>query len=273
MTMQWEELTMPDFVKLRDETGVCLITVGCLERHGNHLPLGIDTLNAHAICRRAVEIEPAVIFPHYYFGQINEARCFPGTVALKPAMILEMLIAVIDEIGRNGFRKIIIVNGHGGNSEFLSFLLRDADNRRRDYIMYLFDIDRWYSADQKQARAKIIDNNFGGHAHEEETSIALANVEQLVKMNDLLPDSVGAENKRLADVMSATTKTSFNWYSMFPEHYSGNARLSTKAKGEQLMTWITENLARAIRVVKNDKGSEQIRDEFFKRENGIRSGK
>ena len=263
--MRWEEMTMPDFIRLRDSSGVCLISVGCLERHGDHLPLGIDSINAHAVCLRAAGIEPAVVFPHYYFGQINEARCFPGTIALSPTLILDLLIAVIDEIGRNGFKKIIIVNGHGGNSSFLQFLLRDVNHRRREYSLYLYDINKYYTESQLKARAELIENNFGGHAHEEETSVALANVESLVKMDSLLPDTVGTANPRLADVIAATSYTAFNWYSMHPEHYSGNARLATKAKGETLMDWLSSTLARAIKIVKDDTVSDALRDEFFAR--------
>ena len=63
-----------------------------------------------------------MVFPPFYFGQIYEARCFPGALTLRPALLLELLQAVLDEIGRNGFRKIILVNAHGGNAHLLPFL-------------------------------------------------------------------------------------------------------------------------------------------------------
>ena len=60
-----------------------------------------------------------MVFPEFYFGQIYEARCFPGTVSIPPTLLLELLQAALDEIGRNGFRKIIIYSRHGGNSHLL----------------------------------------------------------------------------------------------------------------------------------------------------------
>ena len=112
--MQWENLTAPDFAKAVRMTGVCVLTFGVLERHSEHLPLGTDYLNAHRIASLAAEQEPAVVFPPFYFGQIYEARCYPGALTLRPELLLELLRAVLDEIGRNGFKKIIIVNAHGG---------------------------------------------------------------------------------------------------------------------------------------------------------------
>ena len=92
--MQWEELTAPEFAAAARETGVCVVAMGVLERHSEHLPLGTDYLVGHAIACRAAEKEPAVVFPPFYFGQIYEARCFPGTVTIKPALLLELLANV-----------------------------------------------------------------------------------------------------------------------------------------------------------------------------------
>ncbi|MFN2131272.1 MAG: creatininase family protein, partial [Anaerolineae bacterium] len=114
--MQWEHLTSADFAQAVRETGVCVIAMGVVERHGEHLPLGTDFLNAHRIACLAAEREPAVVFPPFYFGQIYEARCFPGTVTIKPTLLIELIQGVFDEIGRNGFDKIVVYNGHGGNT-------------------------------------------------------------------------------------------------------------------------------------------------------------
>ncbi len=120
--MQWENLTAPDFAAAVRQTGVCILTFGVLERHSEHLPLGTDYLNVHRLASLAAEREAAVVFPPFYFGQIYEARCFPGALALRPTLLIELIQSVLDEIGRNGFTKIILVNGHGGNAHLLPFL-------------------------------------------------------------------------------------------------------------------------------------------------------
>jgi creatinine amidohydrolase len=76
--MQWEHLTSDEFALAVRLTGVCILTMGVVERHGTHLPLGTDYLSGHAIACLAAEKEKAVVFPPFYFGQIYEARCFPS---------------------------------------------------------------------------------------------------------------------------------------------------------------------------------------------------
>src|SRR5512143_2967910 len=117
--MQWEQLTATDFAKAARETGVCVLSLGVLEKHSEHLPLGTDYLVGHGVACLAAEREPAVVFPPFYFGQIYEARCFPGALTLKPTLLLELITSVMDEIGRNGFKKIILLNAHGGNNHLI----------------------------------------------------------------------------------------------------------------------------------------------------------
>ena len=80
--MQWENLTAQEFAEAVRKTGVCIIAIGVIEKHSEHLPLGTDFLNGHKIACLAAEKEDAVVFPPFYFGQINEARCFPGTLTM-----------------------------------------------------------------------------------------------------------------------------------------------------------------------------------------------
>lgn len=96
--MYWEELTAQDFQKAAKETQVCVIPMGVVEKHGYHLPLGTDMIIGRTIAGMAAEIEPFVIFPYYFFGQINEARHVPGTIAVSPKMQMELLEEVAEEI-------------------------------------------------------------------------------------------------------------------------------------------------------------------------------
>jgi len=111
---QWENLNSLDFRKeVIASKRVCILPVGVIERHGDHLPLGTDTFCAHKIACLAAEIEKAVVFPFYYFAQVLEAKANPGAISLPSGFALQLLEHVCDEIGRNGFKKIIFLNGHG----------------------------------------------------------------------------------------------------------------------------------------------------------------
>ncbi|MFR3404684.1 MAG: creatininase family protein [Blautia faecis] len=75
--MYWDELTADHFAEAVQETKVCVIPMGVVEKHGSHLPLGTDMIIGRTIAEMAAKIEPFVIFPYYCFGQINEARHVP----------------------------------------------------------------------------------------------------------------------------------------------------------------------------------------------------
>lgn len=95
LSTQWEELTGPDFIKaIQKAQGVCLLPFGILEKHGPHLPIGTDLINARWVALHSAADEYAVVFPAYYFGQIDgrgtsqarwpTAGIFSSTCCRKP---------------------------------------------------------------------------------------------------------------------------------------------------------------------------------------------
>src|SRR5256714_11240166 len=139
LSVHWEELTGPDFIKaIARAQGTCLLPFGILEKHGPHLPLGTDLLDVRHAALGAAEQEYAVVYPEYYFGQIFEARHEPGTVAYSPKIQLELLQETTDEMARNGCKKIIIVNGHGGDEHLLPFFGQGPLGGRHEYGGFVF---------------------------------------------------------------------------------------------------------------------------------------
>src|SRR6266705_554619 len=117
LSVKWEELTAEDFrAAIQQAKGTCLLPFGILEKHGLHLPLGTDLLNVRYVALNAAQQEYAIVFPEYNFGQIFEAKHQPDTVAYSRGLQLQLLQETTDEMARNGCKKIIIVNGHGGNN-------------------------------------------------------------------------------------------------------------------------------------------------------------
>ena len=264
--MQWENLTSPDFQKAVEETGVCIVAFGVVERHSEHLPLGTDFLNGHALACLASEVEPAVVFPPFYFGQIYEARCFPGTLTLKPTLLIELIQAVLDEIGRNGFRKIILLNAHGGNIYLLHFLQQCSLYERKPYTVYGYEglFPEWR---QKEWNA-ILETPLHGHACECETSISLANFPELVKM-ERVPAEPADPLGRMKGIPSA--HAGIWWYADYPEHYAGDARTASAEKGRKLRQLEVDALAEFIAAVKADQVTPGLEEEFFNRAGGLRS--
>ena len=135
LSVHWEELTASDFREgIHRSQGTCLLPFGILEKHGPHLPLGTDLLDVRYAALHAAEQEYAVVFPEYYFGQIAEARHEPGTIAYSRDMQLALLQETTDEMARNGCKKILIVNGHGGNNSLLPFFAQSQLDKPHDYV-------------------------------------------------------------------------------------------------------------------------------------------
>src|SRR6267378_1711025 len=140
LSTDWEELTAADFREgIRRSQGTCLLPFGILEKHGPHMPLGTDLLDVRYAALHAADQEYVVVFPEYYFGQIAEARHEPGTIAYSRDMQLALLQETTNEMARNGCKKVIIVNGHGGNDSLLPFFAQSQLGRPHDYVVYIFD--------------------------------------------------------------------------------------------------------------------------------------
>jgi creatinine amidohydrolase len=258
--MQWEQLTSTEFAQAVRQTGVCVVPLGVIEKHSEHLPLGTDFLNAHRIACLAAEKEPAVVFPPFYFGQIYEARCFPGTITLKPALLLEVIQGVFDEIGRNGFGKIIAFNGHGGNTHLLRFLAQCSLWEQKPYSLY---IPLSYLTPEGEKQWQLLrETEYHGHACECETSTTLGNYPELVKM-DRVPREPALPLGRMGDL--PPTFAGISWYSDHPDHYAGDARRATIEKGRALVQWSVEALAQYIAAVKADQVVSALEKEFFAR--------
>ena len=256
MTMKWEELNATDFPQaVKRAKGVCIVPIGCLEKHGPHLPLGMDTLMARLISERGAALEPAVVFPPQFLTQINEARHQPGTVALDGHFMLELLERVCNEIARNGLTKIILLNCHGGNFPLLDYFVITRLNTRHDYTVYRF----WpFGRGEEIQRILGSDNGHGGPM---ETCITLAARPDLVRSEYVK----GPGEQRAGAVMTnmPDVNTSVNWYAKFPDHYGGDGRIGSAEKGEQLLALFAQRLVTVIRAVKKDKATPALLDEFY----------
>jgi creatinine amidohydrolase len=262
--MKWSELTSVNFKKAVEECeGVCLLPLGVIEKHGDHLPLGTDLLTAMEICCRAAEIEPAIVFPEYYFTQIHEAKHQPGCIAIKSEIMWSLLENVCDEISRNGLRKIIMVNSHGGNNSFLPYFVQMMLERQRDYIIYLHK--GWSSnSDYQEKWNQMRETTEDGHAGESETSVIMSILPELVRMGDI-SEKPGTALRRLSHLPGVQTPV--GWYSNYPDHYAGDGHYGTEEKGNLLVEGSVKMLVEVIKAVKADTETERLYKEFFSRIN------
>ena len=258
LSNKWEELTAADFrAGIQQAKGTCVLPFGILEKHGPHLPLGTDLLDVRYASLHAAEQEYVVVFPEYYFGQIFEAKHEPGTVAYSSDLQLRLLQETTDEMARNGCKKVIIVNGHGGNEHLLPFFAQSQLDHPHDYVVYVLAGGR---------------NRLGGpakkstatdyHAGENETSNMIVSRPDLVHLDRAASES-GADQKHIS--LPDDLYTGIWWYGRFPNHYSGDGSVATKALGEWNMKGWIDSIVECIRAVKADDASLKLQNEFYEK--------
>ena len=173
-------MTTEDAARALGVARLAVIPVGSCEQHGAHLTLDTDTAIAEALARRLVSDlgEEAVLCPTFGYGLSEHHLGFAGTLTLRPATFLAVLADLLESLEHAGLRRVLIVNGHGGNTDGLRLAARAA---RRDRGMLVAAV-MWavLAADEVAAVAQ---SPAYGHACETETSVALA----------LVPDRVRAD--------------------------------------------------------------------------------
>ncbi len=258
---RWDELTASDWeMALEKSDSTCILPIGILEKHGPHGPIGSDLIKVRQWSARATKKEYAVVFPDYFYGQINEAKQQYGTFSLPSSLVMELLEATCKEIGRNGFKKIIIVNGHGGNPQMIRYFIQNQLEKKRDYAVYFFDPKTPKDVAEKASQLRKSEAKFDMHGGENETSSLLYLRPDLVKLEKSVSES-GENQNRLQ--LSNDLYTAIWWYAAYPNHYAGKAEVSSIELGKLLTDSIIESLANAIKAVKEDKQTLKLQDEYF----------
>lgn len=288
--MQWELLREEEFDSAIKKSGeLCVIVLGCLEKHGQHLPLGTDYIEAMTVVNEATRIEDVVVFGAGAW--LGEVSCFHackepqkerllGCIAIKQSTILTVLEELCDEIGRNGFKKILIVNCHGGNVSMLKHFLRCQTYVDKPYAtMTTFALDfaalapmrlietlktrkedfPYITKEDIEVLKKFAKTGYGGgHADFRETSLIMASDESLVAKERYEAES-GLSTHR-TDYLTALGVDAANlWLANYPSSYEGFAPYgASKTIGRAMTKICAERLAKIFKTLKEDKDSIRI---------------
>ncbi len=259
--MNWELITSPEFEQAVESCeGVCILPLGVLEKHGDHLPLGQDAIYSHSIATLAAEQEPAMVFPQFYLSQIVEAKMVPGTISLGEELLIPLLTRICDEIARNGFKKIIILNGHGGNNSMLEYFIFTLLDNPKDYMVYL---SRGVADKERQEIAEVMTAKVDGHGGEKETSAMLHLYPELVKMEQFA--DYGLPLQRDAEFEELGLKSAIWWYANHPEHFRADATPPSAAKGEAFVKAHVRTVVKQIKLVTNHNPQAELYQEFLRK--------
>lgn len=181
--MELFEMTWPKVAALSKDTPV-VIPIAALEQHGRHMPVFTDSLLLGEVMRRVKEapITQRVLFtPLMWLGNSHHHLDFPGTLSASPRVYMDMLIDLAENMIFNGFRRIVFVNGHGGNivpAQQALFELRQKIRDRSDLL--LLSTTYWTLGGKPHEVDSSIKQTHMGHACEWETSMILRIAPHLV---------------------------------------------------------------------------------------------
>lgn len=270
--MQWELAKPIEFEKSAKEDGLCIVPIGCLERHGEQAPFGTDCLIAHKIAVEAAKIESCMVFPPLYFGtETHEAICYSGNISFPNQLCFDIWDNLCAEISRNGFKKILFLNGHGGNRGMLDHYALSTVDRELDYTFYYFDYDMGCTPEEEEALIAIEPRRgngvFTGHACQWETDLVMSAAPGSVNL-DYIKDKKNLEPLRRSAHLGRIN-TGLHWYSNWPDNVVGEPAIATKEKGDKLMEIYINMLIRDLKIIKEDTTIPALRKEFLERKQSV----
>jgi creatinine amidohydrolase len=235
--MQLADLHWPTIQALNKDTPV-VIPIAALEQHGHHLPLFTDSLLLGEIVRRASgRLKDTVLFaPLLWLGNSDHHLDFPGTLSARPRVYLDVLGGLVDDFVRHGFRRIIFINGHGGNSVPGRQAVFEARQRYRDRSDLLLVLATyWDLGPLSPDFLKTLYQQHMRHACEWETSMML-------RLNPgLVGDFKAARPVEPGDTFTPAARAWTTKDLTTPGHI-GCPHLATAEKGEGLFAAFANNL-------------------------------
>ena len=170
--VRWQKLRRDEIAALAERHPVLLLPIGAIEQHGPHLPVDTDANSVTTIAERAAAQagpDTALVLPTIHWGLSPYWMPFAGTITLRP----ETTLALISDIGRSvaahGFRRMVIINGHGGNGGIIGV----AATQLADHGIRAIALSYWALLGTELGSITPADHGHIGHAGQTETSIQL----------------------------------------------------------------------------------------------------
>ena len=247
---RYEEFTWPEIREAVAQNRVAVLPVGTVEQHGPHLPLITDVLTSSEMSRRAVEQLPeeAVLMPPVYYSFNEHHMDFPGTIAVEGPTIVNYVTDIGRSLAHHGFRKILLVNGHGSNVPFLDVAARNITNRSAAICAMV----SWWSLIPKELFRELRESEYpGGMAHgcELETSVLLYLRGDLVRMDKAQRDINFQKTEFFYWDLEAGSPVFFQeWFSRYSKTGTvGDPTKASRAKGEKFVEAVVERMVRLLR--------------------------
>lgn len=234
--MYLTDYTSDDFKENLSKSDVIIVPVGSVEAHGHHLPLGTDIFSPRLFCKKINEkIGDSIwIAPEIPYGQSYDLSIYPGTIHIPSEVLAQYAYYVGKSLFNNGFKKLIFLNGHGGNINALSL----ANEKLMEIGMDVMTINWWVDFSKEILTVTTAQ----GHGGEDETSAILCYNEKLVNMDKATKN----KNKQLIPIRYKNRGKI-----IFKDAITGDATLASKEKGQKIFDIVTDKIISIIDIVKS----------------------
>jgi len=241
------KLTWPEVEEYLKKNDMVLFPTGSTEQHGKHLAEDNDAFTALEISKRVAERTGVLVAPVMPFGYSPHHMGFPGTVTLSFETLVRVYKDVCKSLMKHGFKKIVIMNAHGGNSNAISETLRQLkeETGMTVYALMVFPSSRGFGA---KAVKETIETS-GGHADELETSVVLYLGQRVLSEKaekGVQPASLSDFRRRYAGEVS----TARDFHEITVSGSLGDPTLASKEKGRKLVEAVVDEIAAFIEQLK-----------------------
>lgn len=252
---RYEKHTWPEIQRLVAADALVLIPTAAVEEHGPHLPLDTDAVIAshvaHEAARRARH--PAVVMPTVWIGYESHHMDFPGTIDVPWDLFVHYGLAITRSLAHHGFRRMLLVNGHGSNRPLIEIIARQTIVERPDTLCAA--ISWWELSDAQRVFNDVRDSQVTSHACELETSAYLAIDPDRVQMDKAVADSHYRLSPHVwSDLMGqrptpeakAAVKMMEIWSTVSETGVRGDPTVATAEKGRLVLDAAVRELAEVI---------------------------
>ncbi len=164
-----ENLSYPEVEEYLKEKDIILVPTGSVEQHSPYGLIGTDFIAAEAVARRVSEAMQILVAPTVKYGVSPHHMAFGGTVSLKPDTMIMLISDIIESLVAHGFRRIVFINGHGGNISSIKIAMERLKARM---IEGCFEVISWYEMEEvRQLSTDLFTGQEGHHATPGEVSI------------------------------------------------------------------------------------------------------
>lgn len=244
--VEWWRLKATDINALAARDAVVIVPVGSTEQHGPHLPTQVDSLLVREIALRAAgqasSATPIVVAPTVWSGLAEHHMSLGGTISLDFATFLALLRCVCRSLVRQGFRRVLLLNGHGGNIAALTVVVNEL---AVELDAPITTASYWPLA--SEAFARILERQKTvRHACEAETSMLLAVAPELVDMTKAA-EAVGPTSRELAEVVGTDAVHRWRSFKARTHHGAiGDPRTASAEKGERLLAAAADAVTKLV---------------------------